>query len=263
MTTPTAIPLIRLARRCLPALLLFSASGPLPARPAAGDDRVMVIGALHGLHEREPAFDYARLRAAIVAFRPDVLVLEVRPDELAERKETPGRPEYPAVIWPLLDRLRVRAVAMEPGGNTFQAIASAAGAAFADFKRRDSAGAAALATLDTAVEEALLAYWQRPGQVQDQTTAALVSGAEAARFALVGGDFSEAQRRWDAYMADQAVQAVGANPAARVLVIASYKNRAMLERSVREAAPERALSASDWFGAVSAPATGSAADKAD
>ncbi len=98
-----------------------------PAHAAAPDHPVLVIGALHDLHEREPAFGYDQLRAAIRAFIPDILVLEVRPDELDERKPTPGRPEYPAVIWPLLAETGVEAVAMEPGGEAFKAIAGALG----------------------------------------------------------------------------------------------------------------------------------------
>lgn len=232
------------------------AAGLAPASAAASDDRVLVIGTLHDLHTREPAFGYDQLRDAILAFAPDVLVLEVRPDELAERKATPGRPEYPAVIWPLLAEMRVEAVAMEPGGDLFEAITGEAGAAFEGLKRRDPDGAGALSRFDTAVEDMLLVYWQRPGQVQDETTASLAAGVQAARFALAGPAFAAAQSRWDVYMSDQALRVVRANPGKRVMVIGSYKNRAMLERVVREAVPQRAISASRWFErAIPAPAT--------
>lgn len=231
------------------ALLImpFLAAGSAPASAMASDNRVLVIGALHDLHGREPAFGYDRLRAAIVDFAPDVLVLEVRPDELAERKATPGRPEYPAVIWPLLAHMKVETVAMEPGGEDFKAITGEAGAAFETLKRRNPGGAAALSRLDTAAQDILLVYWQRAGQVQDETTAALAAGVQAAQFALAGPAFAAAQTRWENYMSGQVLHAMRSHPGGRVMVIGSHKNRAMLERAVREAAPQRAINAQNWF----------------
>lgn len=223
---------------------------PLMATTASAktaDDAVLVIGALHDLHDREPGFGYDRLRAAIAAFAPDVLVLEVRPDELAKRKHTPGRPEYPAVIWPLLAEMRVEAVAMEPGGEIFTAITGEAGAAFDALKKDNPEGAAVLARLDNAAEEILVNYWKSAAQVQDETTASLAISLQAAQFALAGPAFGAAQSRWDNYMSDQALQAVRANPGKRVMVIGSYKNRALLEHAVRKAAPQRVLNTSDWF----------------
>lgn len=242
--------LSRLFRLC-PLLLL---AAPISSAGAAADDTVMVLGALHGLHEREPAFPYDRLRAAIVAFAPDVLILEVRPDELAERKQTPGRPEYPAVIWPLLATLKADVVAMEPGGAAFSEISGQAGAAFDDLRRRDPAATAALQRLDEAAEAALLSYWTRPAQVQDDTTASLAAGLQAAQFALVGPAFAAAQARWDGHMAAQILRAVRANPGKRVMVIASYKNRAVLDRAVRGAEPRRTIGAARWFETLDAAA---------
>lgn len=238
----------------LPILLL--AFGSMKAFGAA--DRVVVVGALHGLHEREPAFGYDRLRSAIVDFRPDVLVLEVRPDELAEKKPTPGRPEYPAVIWPLLAQMRVDTVAMEPGGDLYKEITGQAGTAFAALKQRNPTGAAALARLDEATDEALVAYWRTPGQVQDEKTAAVAHGLRSAQFALAGPDFAAAQARWDGYMASQVRQAVRDHPGKRVMVVGSYSNRAMLDRAAREQAAHRIVDADAWLDKAAAPAAAGA-----
>ena len=246
--------------RCFLSFLVipFLAVAVAPAGAIASDNRVLVIGALHDLHGREPAFGYDQLRAAIVDFAPDILVLEVRPDELTQRKATAGRPEYPAVIWPLLANMKVEAVAMEPGGNTFKSITGEAGAAFEGLKRRNPDGAIALSRLDRAAEDILLAYWQRAGQVQDETTAALAAGVQAAQFALAGPGFAAAQSRWENYMSAQVLSTVRINPSKRVMVIASYRNRALIERAVREAAPQRAISARNWFEQMSPATSGEA-----
>lgn len=227
----------------LPVLLAM----PAIADTTAPDGPVVIVGALHHLHEREPAFDFSRLRLSILAFKPDVLVLEVRPDELAERKATPGRPEYPAVVWPLLTEISAEAVAMEPGGEMFKEIAGAAGEAFEALRKRDPEGAAALSRLEKATDDVLLAYWQAPGQVQDEQTAAIAAGLQAAQFALAGPSFAAAQTRWDSYMAGQVVRTVRSHPAKRVMVIASYKNRALLERMVRQSVADRVVDAAPWL----------------
>lgn len=233
--------------KCFLSLLVMPLVAAAPAGEFGPDNRVLVIGALHDLHSREPAFGYDELKAAIVEFAPEVLVLEVRPDELAERKATPGRPEYPAVIWPLLTHMKADVVAMEPGGEIFKNITGNAGAVFDALKRRNPGGADALSRLDTATEDILLVYWQHAGQVQDETTAALAAGLQAAQFALAGPAFAAAQSRWEEYMSDRVLDAVRAHPGKRVMVIGSHRNRALLERVVREAAPQRAIIASDWF----------------
>jgi hypothetical protein len=214
-------------------------------------DAVLVIGALHGLHDREPAFGYELLRTALREFAPDVLVLEVRDDELAERKLTPGRPEYPAVIWPLLERPDVKAVAMEPSGDTFKAITGEAGAAFDALNRENAEGAAALSRLESAAEEVLLNYWRCAGQTQDGITASLADGLQAAQFALAGPRFAAAQARWESHMANVVQEAVRAHPGKRVMVIGSYKNRIMLQRAVHAVAAQRATDSMKWLDRVS------------
>lgn len=238
-------------KQCLAIVTLFLSAGPAPAAGSvAPTDQVIVIGALHALHEREPGFGYDRLGAAIRSFAPDILVLEVRPDELAERKETPGRPEYPAVVWPLLARSDVEAVAMEPGGASFDAISGAAGAAFTAFRTRDPDGSAALLQFEAQMNQVLLVHWRTPADVHNESTATIVAGLQAAQFALVGGAFVAAQREWDDFMAARAIDVVRSNPGKRIMIIGSYKNHRLLETAVGAAAPERIRPALAWFGAT-------------
>lgn len=225
----------------LSLLLAAAFACALPAGAAEPAAPVAVIGALHGLHAREPDFGYAALAAAIVAFRPDVLVLEVRPDELAERKQTPGRPEYPAVLWPLLARSSVAVHAMEPGGAAFAEMAGKAGAAFKAFEARDPEGAKALARVTDSFEAALVARWRTPADTQDAATAAAAEALQTVQFTLVGPDLAEVQRRWDGHMASRAVEAARAAPNKRVLVLASYRNRAGIEARLRAELPSRVV----------------------
>lgn len=222
------------------ALTLLSAASAQAACPAPRADAVAVIGALHGLHAKSAGFSYAALRRAILDFQPDVMVLEVRPDELIDHAATPGRPEYPEVVWPLLKQHKIVSVPMEPGGDLFKTMAAQAGGAFDAFRLADPQGAKAAIALDDAAQAALLAYWRSPAQTQDAATAAAAAGLDALRYGLAGDKAYEIQVRWDDYMADRVTEAVAANPGRRVLVLGSWRNR---QRLVQAVIPSRLVEA--------------------
>lgn len=228
-------------------LLLLAALPARAAEPAEPANGVYVVGALHRLHEEEPGFDFRALESILDAVRPQVLVLEVRPDELEGRLETPGRPEYPAVVWPWIARHEVELVAMEPGGATFSRITGAAGAEIEAFKARDAAGAADWARLRPAFETALKAYWRHPADTQGQVTADLARAQAIGDGRLVGAGFEAVQAEWDDHMLAQARAAVRAHPGKRILVLGSYRNRAGLEAGLRPVAGARLVEVETWL----------------
>jgi hypothetical protein len=205
--------------------LAFAAglAGDLHAATARPDG-VYVVGAIQRLHAAEPSYGFDDLRRIITALKPDLLVLEVRPDELADRKETPGRPEYPAVVWPYLASHPTAAVAMEPGGEAFKAMTGEAGALFAAFEREKPQEDAYMTRLGKALSAALLAHWRHPADAHDAVTIDLVRAEGLARARLGGDRFETSQAEWDGYMAARAREAIAAHPGKRILVLASYRN---------------------------------------
>lgn len=232
------------AIRC--ALVAMTASFASQAM-AAEQNQVIVIGALHQLHGKEPSFDYAALERAVRRAAPAVIVLEVRADELQGRTETPGRPEYPAVLWQLLQEVRAETVAMEPSGDTFRQLSQRASAAYAQFKSLDPVAADNLSKLESAAEAVLLRHWRSPADTQDRLTAEICTTISHAQESLAGPELAAVQAEWDAYMVARVRAALLANPDKRILVVASYKNRAMIEEAVRSVAPDRAVSAESWL----------------
>ncbi len=214
---------------------------------AQADDKIFILGALHGLHEKEESFSYTDLKAIIDRLAPDVMVLEVRPDELMERKDTPGRPEYPAVIWPMLDGTPVAMVAMEPGGEDFKRMTGKAGAAFETLGKENPAGAAFLKNYRSAFETALVAYWQSPAMSQDTVTADLAAGYGHVHLSLLEQGYETIQTEWDGYMANVALETAKANPGKRILVLGSYRNRQVLTDAISAALPGRVADMAAWL----------------
>lgn len=215
--------------------------------PAHADDKIFVLGALHGLHESEDSFSYTDLKAVIERIAPDVMVLEVRPDELTERKDTPGRPEYPAVIWPMLDASAAAMVAMEPGGEDFKRMTGKVGAAFDKLRAENPEGATFLRNYRTSFEAALVAYWQSPAMSQDTVTADMAAGYARVQLSYLGAGYESIQTDWNGYMADVALETAKANPGKRILVLASFRNRQVLTDNIEAALPGRVANMAEWL----------------
>jgi len=220
---------------------------PLAASAAASRSQVFVVGALHALHEREPDFSYEQLGRVIEAVKPDVLLLEVRPDELAEKKETQGRPEYPQVVWPLLAARDYQALPLEPGDPLFSEMVSQASGAAERFAKAKPDASARLDAYRKAQTAALLELWRSPADVHGELTANLTRAAQHVQHSLVGPEEEAVQTRWDGYMADRALEAVRANPGKRILVLGSYRNRAVFVERLREAGDADVVDMATWL----------------
>ncbi|MBU1376569.1 MAG: hypothetical protein KKE02_18650 [Alphaproteobacteria bacterium] len=195
---------------------LHAATAPL--------DGVYVVGAIQRLHATEPSFSFDDLRRIIDAVRPDVLVLEVRPDELAERKDTQGRPEYPAVVWPWLAAHPATALPMEPGGKAFEAMTGDAGRRFEAFAKEQPEADAYMTRLGRALSSVLQDHWRHPADAHDAVTRDLIRAQGLAQAKLGGEGFATSQAAWDGYMVDRTREAIAAHPGKRILVLASYRN---------------------------------------
>lgn len=208
---------------------------------------VYVVGALHALHQTEESFDFDTLQRVVTAIKPEVMVLEVRPDELAERKDTPGRPEYPKVIWPLLSGSPAKAVAMEPGGQLFAQMTGDASIAMKAFTARDPEGSKQWSGYQRALETALRAHWQHPADAHDATTGSLSRAYYITQYATVGDAMRTVQEQWDRFMVDRALEAVRAAPDQRVLILCSYRNRHRFTDALGAEAASRLVEMESWL----------------
>jgi hypothetical protein len=113
-----------------------------PCRASAGADGIFVVGALHGLHTRNNAFGYSRLRELLDDLAPEVMLVETTPEELQSRGETRGRPEYPEVVWPYLREHRIDVEALESDGQEYKRLVDASSSTLIKIKRESPAQAA-------------------------------------------------------------------------------------------------------------------------
>lgn len=225
----------------------MAAQAQAPQHPLP-PDAVIVLAALHTLHPREDDFTYADLERLLESAAPDILVTETRPDELADRADTPGRPEYPAMVWPWLAARGTAVEAMEPGGETFARMTRAAGEKYSRFERERPTQAAETDRLKRAITLTLIDHWRHPADAHDQRTRDLVEAAALIEQALGGPGRDEGQREWDGFMIARVREIVAANPGKRIVVLASYRNQQAFREGL--AGEPRLVDAEPWIRTV-------------
>lgn len=98
-------------------LCLSACVGPAKDAPAPGTNIVTVIGAIHSQHRRSERYSLEVLRAAIIKFDPDIIIVELPPDRFVKASANFDRfgevresraddfPELTGVVFPLRKKL--------------------------------------------------------------------------------------------------------------------------------------------------------------
>ena len=208
-------------------LAMVAAMLSLVASPtAAATTEVFILGALHGLHEQEESFDYAKLGQVIEAIKPDVILLEVTPEELAGRLETKGRPEYPKVIWPMLAAGGPRSLRHGGGPASLWRTDQRREQDVRRFQARVSRRGCGLDRSGDVQFECASRSLEERGRYAGRGHRRVEPGAGSAH-RRDGAGLRGRPKRWDGTMVDSARAAIAANRDKRILVLGSYRNRFM------------------------------------
>lgn len=200
---------------------------------AADRTQLFIVGTLYKRHERVAAYDLAALRRTIQAIKPDVLVLDITPDELRTRSVHASKIEYPGVIFPLLDERRCVAFAAEPSEPMFSEIVQATIAAGREFEQQQPAEAAAMKQFTESLYAGLAAFWKSPADVNSAATDRLFAGKRALQARLMGAVDTNGWNRWNQHTADVAMLAARRHRGQRVLVLVGIENRYWLNERLR------------------------------
>ena len=225
------------------------------ALDAAGRSQVFVVGSLYQRHDSVPAYDLKSLAALIEAIQPQVLVLDVSPAELAERKVWPGKIEYVQVVFPYLDKHAIKAYAGEPAEPLFSEISKGVGQARRQLASDNPAAAAAMEQSRTATYAALSAYWKNPADVHDAATERIVVGLKSVEEALVGEIERRGSQRWDAHAAAMTRLAARENPGKRILQITGLENLPRVRAELRAGSGIELVDMAEWIKANTPPAS--------
>lgn len=205
------------------SLFLFLLAFALVASAAPPPAEVVVLCALHQLHEQTSFYSYADLSAAIERLQPDVLAVELTPADLKNKVEQKNKREYQSRP----------AVALEPEDpRRSELIGSMRQAAEALQKTSPQKGEA----FDTYTEtlfQYLLSQWHSPADVNASWTDRLFAVKHEFQSAIYGSKEVEGWEGWNGYFLEQIVAAAAQHPSKRIVVIVGAEHAYWLREHLR------------------------------
>lgn len=200
------------------ALLLCACMLALPVRASGPPAEVIVLSTLHQLHEEVPGYSYGDLAAAIERLEPDVLCVELRAQDLATRAPQKVKREYPAAIYPLIDRHGYRVYPLEPSEPEYSARVGPYVAANRAFAESKPSQAEALGRYGEGVYAGLRAYWTTPARANDVVTDHVMQAKHALQEAMIGAGEHDGWQGWNRYFLGVIQRAAAENPGKRIVV---------------------------------------------
>ncbi len=210
------------------ALLAFSIAGP-----ALAASEVYLLGTLYKRHEQVPAYDVQTLVNIVQKVSPDVMVLDVTPEELRKRTVFPGKIEYTTGIFPLLEHRNIITYPAEPAEPMFSEIVEAVKGRLQQFDKEQPALSASFKRTEKNMYAVLGKHWTSAARVQDEVTGEMIDAAARLQAEIVGPVMKDADERWDRHTADMVKRAVSEHPGKRVLVLTGIRNRPLVQRHLK------------------------------
>lgn len=210
------------------------------ALPAFAASEVFLLGTLYKRHEQVPVYDVDTLTRIVQKVAPEVLVLDVTPDELKKQTVFPGKVEYTKGIFPLLNKQKFIVYPAEPAEPLFSEIVEAVKASLTQFDKEKPALSASFKRTEKNVYAVLGSHWTSAARVQDNVTGEMIDAVARLQGELVGPVIQSADERWDRHTADVVIKAAREHPGKRILVLTGIRNRPLVQRHL-QAAPELRL----------------------
>lgn len=217
-------------------LLIFWLALPAVLKAQTAPATVVVLATLHRMHADVPAYDNRTLGRAIEHLRPDVLCVELQPDDLATRPPETTKQEYPAVIYALIARHHYRVYAMEPAEPLYSAILDPYRRNTQAFHAGQPTQAQALGTYAESLYATLKAHWHSPARVNDATTDTALRAKHMLQEALMGPGEHAGWEAWNGYFLQVIERAARENPGGRIVVTVGAEHGYWLREHLRGAA---------------------------
>lgn len=225
---------------------------------AAAPAEVVVLVTLHQLHLTTPGYTFKALGQAIEKLQPDVLCVELQPDDLTLRPDQSTKQEYTAVIYSLIDRHHYRVYSLEPAEPAYSAILKPYIQAGQAFSVQLPDQAEAFSRYSDGVYIGLQSYWTSPARVNDQVTDAVLRAKHELQQAMVGDGERVGWERWNRHFLAVILTAVKENPGRRIVVTVGAEHGYWLRGQLAHVAGIKLLDTPTLLGAppLRAPVAG-------
>jgi hypothetical protein len=196
-------------------------------------NEVYVLGTLYKRHENTNAYNLEALKKVIISINPQVLVLDVTPEELRLQKVYPGKIEYTNVIFPLVNSNNYRVYPAEPDEPEFSTIVNEVTKAHSDFKKNQPSWSRSLEEYNTSLYQLLIHSWKNVADANGKTTDQLLAAKLRLEGEVIGKGQAESWKIWNRHTTDVVLQALKENIGKRTLVITGIENASFIRQNLK------------------------------
>ncbi|HST11423.1 MAG TPA: hypothetical protein VLL05_13685 [Terriglobales bacterium] len=219
--------------KSLTILLVFAfAVSAYAAAPPVTE--VVVLCALHQLHEQAAYYTYSDLSSAIEPLHPDVLAVELTPKDLHDRVEQKNKREYQNSVFPLLKRHNWVVIALEPEDPLRSKLIGQMREAEQSLQQTSPQKDDAFGSYVETVFQYLLSEWHGPADVNSFWTDRVLEVKHKFQVEIYGSKEREGWEGWNQYFLAQIVAAAQQNPGKRIVVIVGVEHGYWLRAHLRE-----------------------------
>jgi hypothetical protein len=216
------------------AIVLLTALSTIGHAATPPATQVVVLCALHQLHEETSYYTYADLSTAIERLHPDVLAVELTPADLKAKTEQKNKREYQNSVYPLLQRHNWTTVALEPEDPPRSELIGLLRGAEESLQKASPQKDEAFQSYVEDLFKYLLSEWHSPADVNSAWTDRLFAVKHKFQDSLYGAKEEQGWEGWNQYFLDQIVDAAKQNPGKRIVVIVGAEHGYWLRAHLRE-----------------------------
>lgn len=206
---------------------------------------VVVLCALHQLHEQAPFYTYADLSAAIEQLHPDVLAVELTPADLKGKAKQNNKREYQNSVYPLLRRHNWATIALELEGPRRTELIDLLRGAEESLQKTSPQKDEAFDTYNDTLFKYLLSEWQNASDVNASWTDRLFAVKHSFQHGLYGPQEEQGWEGWNQYFLEQIVTAAKQNPGKRIVVVVGVEHGYWLREHLHKQDGVRLLDTED------------------
>ncbi len=196
--------------------------------------KVMVLATLHQLHGQVDFYTFEDLTRILKRFSPEVLAVELTPQELKDRRPQPVKQEYPRSVYPLLDALPWEVVPLEPEEPLYSELVALGRRAVENLQRRSPDTLEHFGLYVNTLYQVLLRWWRSPAEVNSAETDRHMEIKHGYQSALFGDDEKTGWERWNQHFLDRILEATARHPQGRMLVLVGVEHAYWLRQHLRE-----------------------------
>lgn len=211
------------------AIILFGGSFAFSQKKA----EVVVLSTLHQLHSTTKNYSFEKLSKTIERIKPDVLAVELTLADLESRKEQKNKIEYQKSVFPLLEKHRYKAVALEPAEPLYSEIINLLKESNRENQAKFPQKVEAFTAYSNSLYEYLSSYWDSPAAVNSAETDAHFEVKHRFQNALFGAKEAKVWNDWNSYFLAQILNAAKENKGKRILVLVGAEHSYWLRQHLR------------------------------